>query len=332
MIQGASVISPGAQTSVKSNMSTCEFAWPLDLINRGSFITITTIIISTTWIFFFVVLFFFFGMIDEEEENWMGTSHLVSLYWMACCWLCSWKARRIYIFTPKLVSAAANTLVVKVASKASDVRDSHSISQSWSRWSGDLLPAKVLQKMLLIHSVEVESLASYTTPAGTITKRQTGKKKKGFPQFSSCCHRWKQFRTQSAPSCSPDNVHSTIPEEVIVEPAPLRSERWRGELQDRLKISGRSSLKSASNYGDSRMTSGIENTACQCVGKTGGRHQRAHRLCEPACAWKLEIRWLLTLKKKKKKTLPVKRFCQEHMLFSAAWRCWSWQGLSNFPE
>lgn len=119
-------------------------------------------------------------MIDEEEENWMGTSHLVSLYWMACCWLCSWKARRIYIFTPKLVSAVANTLVVKVASKASDVRDSHSISQSWSRWSGDLLPAKVLLKMLLIHSVEVESLASYTTPAGTITKRQTGKKKKVF--------------------------------------------------------------------------------------------------------------------------------------------------------
>lgn len=157
MIQGASVISPGAQINVKSNMSTCEFTWPLDLINRGSFITITTIIISTTWIFFFVFLFFFFGMIDEEEENWMGTSHLVS---------------------PKLVSSAANTLVVKVASKASDVRDSHSISQSWSRWSGDLLTAKVLLKMLLIHSVEAESLASYTTPGRHHRKTTNGEEKK----------------------------------------------------------------------------------------------------------------------------------------------------------
>lgn len=183
-------------------------------------------------------------MIDEEEENWMGTSHLVSLCWMACCWLCSWKARRIYIFTPKLVSSAANTLVVKVASKASDVRDSHSISQSWSRWSGDLSTAKVLLENVadpLSRSWVPRLLHNPGRHHRKNDKR--GRKKKGFPQFSSCCHRWKQFRTQSVPSCSPDNVHSTIPEEVIVEPAPLRSERWRGELQDRLKISGRKLLE-----------------------------------------------------------------------------------------
>lgn len=227
-------------------------------------------------------------MIDEEEENWMDTSHLVSLYWMACCWLCSWKARSIYIFTPKLVSSAANTLVVKVASKASDVRDSHLIKPvvimmiGWPFNSQISSESVADPRSVLSIQSKLSSLPPTQPPQAPSQNDKRGRKK-SFPQFSSCCHRWKQFRTQSVPSCSPDNVHSAIPEEVIVEPAPLRSERWRGvtglpeDQQSKL-------LESASNYGDSRMTSGIENTACQWEGKNGGRlHQRAHRLCEPAC-------------------------------------------------
>lgn len=79
-----------------------------------------------------------------------------------------------------------------------------------------------------------------------------------FSRLSSCCHRWKHFGTESVPSCSPDNVHSTIPQEVIVDPG-IAAERARmrrvmglpGDQQPKL-------LPSLSNYGDSRIESGIE--------------------------------------------------------------------------
>lgn len=161
----------------------------------------------------------------------MGISHLVSLSWMTCCWLCSCNVTHLY-FQSQLgllcgkhicegntegCNVKKSCKPVLLAIIESPFSTQSSSEKCW--WSTQRLK----------HSVEIEFLTSHTIWAGTITKGQA-EHNVFFSQLSSCCDRWKHFRTESVPSCSPDNVHATIPQGVIVDPASLRSERGWWEL------------------------------------------------------------------------------------------------------
>lgn len=93
------------------------------------------------------------------------------------------------------------------------------------------------------HSVEVKFLASHTIWVGTSAKGQT-KNNVVVWFFFSVVQLLSQVQNtlgQSLSSCSPDNVHSTIPEEAIVDPALLRSEE-----QESYRAAWRSAAKAPS--------------------------------------------------------------------------------------
>lgn len=162
-MQGASVISPGAQINGKSCVLTWVLTWPLDLINRGSFITITTIILSTNANFFFVYFFLFYG-----DISWRGRK--LDWHWVILCHCVGWLA-------PGCVVVKQNAPIFSLLSWFLLQQTRGLMGFRRQRLTIDKPDVIMTIGQCFKQSVEIELLASYTTPDSTITKRQTGKKK-----------------------------------------------------------------------------------------------------------------------------------------------------------
>lgn len=252
MIRGASVISPGAQINVKSDVD----QWldmAIDWNNRRSFTTITNIFNSTTWFGFLCLLLCNDWWRGEKLDEHKSSCVIV---------FCTCNTRGFYIFNSKLGSSAANPLFVRETLKAAASesctfdRPVQFVMIEWPFNTPRSSEKCCWSTQHFKHSVETEFLTSHTTWARAITKGQTENK----VFFLSC------------PAVVTGGNTSLLQSRQCIFNKPRRGHCWSGIAAEQARVrrvrglpedQQPKFLKSVFHYGDSRMESGIENTVCQ---------------------------------------------------------------------